>query len=104
MRPFRFALAAAIAIATAPVADATSPAPSYPLPASPAALEERLPPLPGPGAYTWLPGRWSWTGVAGVEWQWQPGRYVAWPPAHTTAIDVTEPLPSGWATRTPETD
>jgi hypothetical protein len=103
MHWLRLALATLIGVGAAPLAGATSLAPLH-ASAPPPALEERVPPLPGPGAFTWLPGRWAWTGIAGVEWQWQPGRFVAWPPAQTTAIDLSEPPSSGWAVSGPTGD
>jgi hypothetical protein len=84
------------------------PAPAYPSAATPppssstAALApnpppppqaETPPPAPGP-TYVWEPGHWYWNGV---QYQWQPGRYVAKP---TTTATYTpghcEQRPEGW--------
>jgi hypothetical protein len=93
-------VAALITVAAASVATATPIAPAAQLYAQPAAPEERAPPPPrNGGSVTWLPGQWRSTGVAGAEWQWEPGRYVAWPADRNAAvIDPSQSTPnvSGW--------
>jgi hypothetical protein len=56
----------------------TAREPASALRVPPPPLEERMPSPPGRGAFTWQPGSWRWSGFAGVEWQWEPGHYVAW--------------------------
>jgi len=54
------------------------PSPAYVVttpPPPPQAQVEMIPPSPG-GAAVWQPGHWRWTGIAGSQWQWQPGQYV----------------------------
>jgi hypothetical protein len=75
------ALTAVLALLGSAAATASTQVASAPPDAPPPALAERLPPLPRDcGTVTWLPGRWQWTGIAGAEWEWRRGRYVAWPP------------------------
>jgi hypothetical protein len=74
-----------LALVGAGAAGARTLAPDLQQPAQPAALEERVGPPPGAGAFTWQPGHWMWTGIAGIEWQWEPGRYIAWPRGPQTA-------------------
>src|SRR5271163_201142 len=80
----RWGLALPVVLALA--AAATASAPPAQLAAQPPAPEERVPPPPG-GTVSWLPGSWRRTGIAGAEWQWQRGRYVAWPPAAAAPED-----------------
>jgi len=93
-------LAAVIGIAGTSVAAASTIAPAAQLHAQPAAPEERAAPPPrNGGTVTWLPGQWRSTGIAGAEWQWDPGRYVAWPADRSAAaIDPSQSTPnvSGW--------
>lgn len=80
--PYWLALPTVMAIAATSVAAATIvPSTQWQaLQAPPPALAEIVPsPPPNCGAVTWLPGSWRWTGIAGTEWQWEPGRYVQWP-------------------------
>jgi hypothetical protein len=74
------ALSIVLAIAATSAAAAPVSPPPAQLAVQPPAPDERIPPPPG-GPVTWLPGSWRWSGIAGAEWQWQRGRYVAWPPA-----------------------
>lgn len=79
-------------------AAASTNATPEPARASPPVLDEQVPPPPRTGAFTWLPGRWHWVGIGGAEWQWESGRYVAWPPPARaeTAIDRAPANPDGW--------
>ena len=49
--------------------------------------------MPGP-SFVWEPGHWYWNGM---QYQWQPGRYIAKP---TTTATYTpghwEQRPEGW--------
>jgi hypothetical protein len=84
-------------VAATPVAATTLDA-STSLRVPPPALEERLPPLPGRGSFTWQPGSWRWTGIAGAEWEWQSGHYVSWPRRRAAAPPDQAPSTSrGWA-------
>jgi len=95
-RAAAFALVSVVVAGGASGAAAATAAPSAALRAEPPPLTERVPPLPGQGAFTWLPGRWRWSGLAGVEWQWQPGRYVEWSIARRSgAVDRPQPVSNG---------
>jgi hypothetical protein len=87
-----------LVIAGTSPATATTTAPSAELQAQPRAPEELVPPPPpNCGMVTWLPGHWRWTGIAGIEWQWERGRYVEWPPGPTASvIDQGQSAPDGW--------
>jgi hypothetical protein len=71
---------------TSPTADL---APSAPPPPE----AETPPPAPSP-TFVWEPGHWYWNGV---QYHWQPGRYIARP---TTTATYTpghwEQRPEGW--------
>ena len=95
--------------AALPAADVLAQAypapPTYPPPAPPPSTAtlaptpppppqaETPPPAPSP-SYVWEPGHWSWNGV---QYQWQPGRYITKP---TTTATYTpghwEQRPEGW--------
>jgi hypothetical protein len=98
--PHRLVLAALTVIAATSVVAANPIAPAAQLQTQPTAPEERPPPPPhNGGSVTWLPGQWRSTGIAGAEWQWEPGRYVAWPADRSaTVIDPSQSTPnvSGW--------
>lgn len=96
---FGLALAGAIAIAAPSGATATTIAPAAQPNAPPPTPEEHVPPPPpNCGTVTWLPGRWQWIGIAGAEWQWERGRYVAWPRDRSASATVQpRPAPDGWA-------
>ncbi|MBI3513094.1 MAG: hypothetical protein HY060_03380 [Proteobacteria bacterium] len=93
----RLALATVLVVAATSGAAGSTIGPSAQLHEPPPAPTEILPPLPRDrGTVTWLPGSWQWTGIAGAEWQWQRGRYVAWPPRHTEPmLDRWDGAPSG---------
>jgi len=79
---------AAIPSAPPPPQSTASLAPNPPPPES-----ETPPPAPSP-TYVWEPGHWYWNGM---QYHWQPGRYVAKP---TTTATYTpghwEQRPEGW--------
>jgi hypothetical protein len=85
--PYWLVLSMVMVVAGTSVAAATAIAPSDQRDTVPPAPQERIPPPPNHGTVTWQPGHWRWTGIAGIEWQWECGRYVEWPP--NRAVSVT---------------
>jgi WXXGXW repeat (2 copies) len=95
----------ASALAGAPIAlhseVAQAQIPAYPptppalvAPAPPPGPEAEIPPPAPSPSYVWEPGHWSWNGV---QYLWQPGRYVERPAVSATYVPGHwEQQANGW--------
>ena len=80
---------------------ATPPAPPPPVslpaafaPSPPPPPEVEVPPPSPSPTYVWEPGHWYWNGV---QYHWQPGKYIAKPAATATyKPGHWEQRPEGW--------
>lgn len=69
-------------------------APALVAPASPPGPEAEIPPPAPSPSYVWEPGHWSWNGV---QYLWQPGRYVERPAVSATYVPGHwEQQANGW--------